>query len=149
MDLRLPYIVAEFKNSNEAELFLHEWKINKYIGTINFSTCTVSINNYYCDRFEKYEICLALADDSVIHYYLRDKDLISEREFRDYFDRLYHFYFKAQGKYEIHAIGDDLIIEVYDDEQEAEDRASYFTEYDPDGEKYEVIVRGNPYERYN
>ena len=151
MDLRLPYITAEFKNKNEAELFLHEWKIDTYIGTINFDTQTVTIDNNYCDRFEKFEICLTLADDAVVRYYFSDRVNISllEREFKNYFDRLYRFSFKAMGKYEIHAIGDDIIVEVYDNEQEAGNRASYLSEIDPDGDKYEVIVRGNPYEPFN
>lgn len=151
MTLNIPCITATFKNENEAELYIREWKNDLYIGTVNFAQKTVTINNNYCDRFDKYEICLSLADDSVIRYYLSDKGFISvlEREFRDCFDRLYRFNFKAQGKYEVHEMGDDIIIEVYDDEREADDRACYFTEYDPDNEKYEVIVRGNPYERYN
>ena len=46
-------------------------------------------------------------------------------------------------------MGDNLAIEGYNNEQEAEDRASYLSETDPDGDKYEVVVRGNPYEQYN
>lgn len=148
MDLRLPYIAAEFKNKNEAELFLHEWKCKTYLGTINFYTSTVRIDNNYCDRFDKYEICLAIADDEVVRYYLRSEGYYTDK-FEDCFASLYNFKFKALGEYEIHAMSDNLIIEVYDNEQEAEDRANYLTETDPDGDKYEVIVRGNPYERYN
>ena len=144
MDLRLPYIKVSIKSTSEAELYLREWKDDVYVGIIDFSTRTVIIDNLYCDRFDKYEICLAIADDPILHYYLG-----LHGEFRDYFDKLYRFSFKAEGTYEVRLMGSDFPIEVYNDEREADNRASYFTETDPDGDKYEVIVRGNPYEQYN
>ena len=151
MNLQLPNIVTTYLNPSEAYIYKHSDYGDTLIGIIDFEMAVVIIHNSYCDNFDKYELCLALADDTDIAGFLYNHGYTvpDSSEFRDRFHALYSFHFKATDKYEIHLMGDNLAIEGYNNEQEAEDRASYLTETDPDGDKYEVIVRGNPYEQYN
>ena len=151
MNLHLPNIITNYCNPSQAYIYEHSDYGDELVGIINFELATVIIHNSNCDDFDKFELCLALADDTDITGFLEIHGYIGpdSSEFRDRFHALYSFNFRVTGKYEIHLMGDNLVIDAFNNEQEAEDRASYLTETDPDGDKYEVIVRGNPYERYN
>ena len=124
-------------------------KLENHIGIINLNSWEITIDNLWLDELTKLDICLGLAYDSMLAHAIKVRKDACSDNYEDTFHSLYQCKFKPRGLYEVHLMGDNFPTAIFNNEQEAEDRASYLTETDIDGDKYEVIIRGNPYEQYN